>query len=270
MAEKTAISWTTHSFNIAWGCHEVSPGCDACYARTLAERWGYNVWGPPASTPRRLFDRAHWDAPRKWNREAEAEGRRHRVFCSSMADVFEAHPSIDYERENKLWPLIRETPWLDWQLLTKRPERILRRLPADWGDGYPNVWLGTSVENQEWANRRIPALLRVPAAVRFLSAEPLLGPIDLAFAFWHGVHPGERKWRTTPSPVQWVIIGGESGATRRECEVEWIASIVEQCRAAGVTPFVKQDSGRLPGKQGRIPLPLYVQEMPQVAAGGGG
>src|SRR5918911_4563294 len=179
MGAKTEIEWTTHSFNPHWGCLEVSPGCDHCYARELARRFGRQVWGPPRLTQRMITSAANWRQPLAWNRIAAAEGRRHRVFCASMADVFEYHPQLDPVR-TRLWELIAATPWLEWQLLTKRPMHIARMLPPSWLEQpRPNVWLGTSVEDQIRAELRIPHLVRVPARVRFLSCEPLLGPLNL-------------------------------------------------------------------------------------------
>lgn len=235
MAEKTGIEWTDHTFNPTWGCFKVSPGCTNCYAETLATRFGYDVFGPPATTERRTFGAKHWAEPLKWNRQAEKEGRRHRVFCASMSDVFEVHPTTDAERE-KLWPLIRSTPWLDWLLLTKRPQRIAECLPDDWADGYPNVWLGTSVESETYWHR-IDDLLEVPASVHFISAEPLLGPID---------------WSGFEGDVDWVIVGGESGDGFREMPMEAFERLVADAKAGGASVFVKQDSGRQSGRQGRI------------------
>lgn len=261
MAETTGISWTNHTFNMAWGCHEVSPGCDNCYARTVAKRWGHNVWGPPKDTDRRLFGESHWAEPLKWNRDAERAGERRRVFCSSMADVFEAHPLYDGEggEREMLWTLIRETPWLDWQILTKRPERIARHLPADWGKGYPNVWLGTSIENQDYT-RRARTLVLVPAPVHFLSLEPLLGPVDLTACI-----VDEDSTADVTTAIDWVIVGGESGPRHRPMEIEWLEDLRAQCDFAGIPMWVKQDSGRSPGLQGRIPDDLWVQQFPTTA-----
>lgn len=229
MADKTLIAWTNHTFNIAWGCVKVSPGCAKCYADTLAERYGQDVWGP--SAPRRTFGPKHWAEPLKWNKAAQKEGRRHRVFCSSMCDNFEDHPTIEAELA-KLWPLIRATPWLDWQLLTKRAERIKQSLPADWGPfGYANVWLGVSCEDQTWAERRVPYLARVPAVVRFVSYEPALGPID-----WSADAGG----RPLIEDLDWIIYGGESGPGFRGHDLAWPRRTRDQCAAAGVAFFYKQ------------------------------
>jgi protein gp37 len=164
----------------------VSPGCDNCYAEGWSKRSGLVEWGPHA--PRRLTSPENWAKPLKWNRKAAAEGRRYKVFCASLADVFDNHASIKESWRSDLWELIAATPHLDWLLLTKRPQNIRRYLPDQmetglapqhWGDGWPNVWLGTTVENQTEADRRIPVLLSIPAKVRFLSCEPMLGPLDL-------------------------------------------------------------------------------------------
>jgi protein gp37 len=148
-----------------------------------------------------------------------------------MADVFEYHPQLDSVRA-RLWELIAATPWLDWQLLTKRPMNIRHMLPPAWLEApRPNVWLGTSVEDQQHADLRIPHLVSVPARVRFLSCEPLLGPADLTP--WLG-------------ELHWVITGGESGPQARPCDPAWVRSLRDQCQAAGVALFHKQWGGRTP------------------------
>lgn len=143
MGENSKIEWTHHTFNTWWGCVKVSPACDNCYAESLSKRFG-DHWGPKAEY--RTFSDKHWNEPLRWNRAAEKAGERHRVFCASMADVFD-NRAPEGARE-RLWALIRQTPHLDWLLLTKRPQNIAEMLPEDWGDGYPNVWLGVTVENQ--------------------------------------------------------------------------------------------------------------------------
>lgn len=229
MAVTTAISWTDHTFNIAWGCVKVSPGCKNCYADLLSRRYGNDVWGP--NKPRRVFGDKHWKEPVKWNRVAETEGTRKRVFCSSMCDVFEDHRTIDAERE-KLWPLIRMTPWLDWQLLTKRAERIAANLPADWGQGYRNVWLGVSIENNDYVERA-DYLRRIPATVRFISYEPALGPLDALDL----------------TGIDWLIYGGESGPRFRKHELNWPRQMRNKCREQGVAFFYKQSSSLHPGRE---------------------
>lgn len=184
MAENSKIEWTDHTFNPWIGCTKVSAACDHCYAevstptRTLRAS-GAETWGPHA--PRKRTSAANWKKPLAWNRQALADGRSYRVFCASLADVFDNHRSILPEWRDDLWRLIHATPYLDWLLLTKRPQNVPRIVPG-WMEprSWPsNVWLGTTVENQTEADRRIPYLLAVPAAVRFLSVEPLLGPVDL-------------------------------------------------------------------------------------------
>lgn len=232
MSERTGIEWCDHTFNIAWGCFKVSPGCAHCYAETLSERLGNDVWGPPASTTRKTFGEKHWNDPVRWNRAAEKAGRRARVFCSSMCDVFEDHPTIDAERA-RLWPLIRATPHLDWLLLTKRPERIAANLPGDWGNGYPNVWLGTSAEGDDYRDR-IGHLVKLPARIRFVSAEPLLAPLTLD---------------EYADDLDWVIVGGESGKQARPMQDDWARSLRDECRRARVAFFLKQLGGH-PDKRG--------------------
>jgi len=234
MSDKTGIQWTDHTFNPWWGCIRVSPGCEHCYAETFAKRLGLNVWGPAKTTGRRTFAGKHWDAPMRWNAAAKKAGVRARVFCASMADVFEDHPAVEPERR-RLWWLIRETPHLDWQLLTKRPENIARMLPADWGQGYPNVWLGTSIESPDYAHR-FDVLRAVPAAVHFLSLEPLLGDIaGVLHDRFAELGPGE-EW--------WAILGGESGATARPFELDWVRDALRWCDEFGVSAFVKQLGAR--------------------------
>lgn len=262
MSETTGIEWTDHTFNIAWGCMKVSPGCAHCYADTLSRRYGHDVWGPASTTARRTFGPKHWAEPLRWNRAAQADGVRRRVFCCSMCDVFEDHPTIDAERA-KLWPLIRATPHLNWQLLTKRPERIASALPDDWGSGYPNVWLGTSIESGEYCGRMYD-LLSVPAVVRFLSIEPLLEHFTLGLdaalyaAEEAGVELSRDQW------PDWVIIGGESGPKHREMPMDGFESLVCESRYGGAAVFVKQDSGPRSGMRGRISDEYWtLKEMPR-------
>lgn len=254
MSKDTNISWTDATFNPWWGCDKVSPGCKNCYADSFAARLGLNIWGPGST--RRQFSQKHWKEPLHWNDTARRTGNPYRVFCGSMCDVFEDHPISNEERE-RLWSLIRLTPLLTWQLLTKRADRIKQCLPESWGPhGYGNVWIGVSAENQEWAQKRVPLLLDVPAKVRFLSVEPMLGP--LIFDETIG-----GTWTSDWSPkfgiagIGWVIFGGESGANRRPCDLNWILSGVNQCQAAEVPVFVKQDSALKPGQQGKIPDDIW-------------
>ncbi|OFW26677.1 MAG: hypothetical protein A3H97_00780 [Acidobacteria bacterium RIFCSPLOWO2_02_FULL_65_29] len=227
MAKDSKIEWTHHTFNPWWGCTKVSPACKNCYAEAWAKRVGLDVWGPRSA--RRFFSDAHWREPLKWNREAERDGKPRRVFCASMADVFEARAELD-EWRGRLWQLIPQTPMLNWLLLTKRPERIARSVP--WHDSWPhNVWLGTTAENQRWADKRIPQLLRhAQAAVLFVSSEPLLGFLDMRSYL---PAPGRRG-------IDWVIAGGESGGRARPMNPEWARDLRDQCTAAGARFHFKQ------------------------------
>jgi len=221
MAHNSRIEWTDHTFNPWWGCNKVSPGCDNCYAETWARRTGHTIWGHKAK--RRLLSESYWQQPYAWNRAALAAKRRVRVFCASMADVFEWRAELTPVRA-RLWELIAETPNLDWLLLTKRPHLVSRLVP--WGDDWPvNVWLGTTVEDQRWAEKRLPHLVANPAKTRFLSCEPMLGPIDLA------------PWRTK---VDWVIAGGESGHAARPSDPKWFMSLRNQCKRFGIPFHFKQ------------------------------
>lgn len=142
----------------------MSPGCELCYAERDSKRYGFSIWGKDGE--RRFFGEKHWNEPRKWNAEAKAAGVRRKVFCASMADVFEEHPQLDAQRV-KLWPLVEECDWLDWLLLTKRPENMTRMAP--WKLWPRNAWAGTTVESQKYADSRIPALLDVASWIHWIS-----------------------------------------------------------------------------------------------------
>jgi protein gp37 len=222
MGKNSKIEWTHHTFNPWWGCTRVSEACVHCYAESWSKRLGKKLWGPKA--PRRFFGEKHWNEPKKWDAEAAASGVRMRVFCASMADVFEKRRELDQWR-TKLWALIQETPNLDWLLLTKRPELVSRMVP--WTDNWPNnVWIGTTVEDQKAAETRLPHLSNIPAKVRFISAEPLLGPLDLT------------RW-LAPS-IDWVITGGESGAKARPSSPSWFRALLRDCAISQVPYHFKQ------------------------------
>ena len=244
MAENSAIEWTDHTFNPWWGCTKVSPACDHCYADALDRRTGGAHWG--AHAPRRRTK--DWSGPVKWNRRCEKLGIRERVFCASMADVFDNHRSILPDWRANLWSQIAATPHLDWLLLTKRPQNIAKMLPPTWSDGWPNVWLGTTVENQTEADRRIPHLLATPARVRFLSCEPLLGPVDLTrvknpvcgeVCALTG-YLGTGMYGDYGPKLAWVICGGESGPGARPMHPDWAMSLRDQCARRRVPFFFKQ------------------------------
>lgn len=188
---------------------------------------------------RRFFGDKHWAEPLAWERKAAKTGKPMRVFCASMADVFDNE--IDRAVRERLWALIRKTPNLRWQLLTKRIGNAPKMLPKDWGDGYPNAWLGISIVNQDEADRDIPKLLDMDAAIRFISYEPALGPVVFKRAWFD--NQGESEFDVLPT-IGWVIVGGESGPKARPFDLAWARSIISQCRAAGVPCFVKQLGAR--------------------------
>ena len=268
MAENSNIEWTDHTFNPWIGCQKVSPGCDHCYAETWDARGLQQKatrWGPHAARTRTSV--ANWRKPLAWNKAAQASGVRARVFCASLADVGDNHHTILREWRDDLMNLIERTPYLDWLFLTKRPQNIAKLYP-EWvipGEWPSNVWLGTTVENQTEAERRIPHLLDTPAAVRFLSCEPLLGPVDLGKAkglpvYWEGDERdgplqmtswgrpigqrARRGWVKHSGNMQpwldWVICGGESGPGARPMHPDWARSLRDQCQAAGVAFHFKQ------------------------------
>jgi protein gp37 len=251
MGADTAISWTDHTFNPWIGCQRVSPGCQHCYAETLNHRWGNDNWG--ANADRRVTSDANWRLPLKWNREAEAAGRRDLVFCASMADVFEMRADLMGARA-RLWALVDQTPHLTWQLLTKRPENVCWMVPGSWLKAWPsNVWIGCTAEDQQRADERIPHLLEVPAQVRFLSCEPLLGPVDLAP--WIDRVEVRDGWGKVlrvdyPSQIAWVIVGGESGPGHRPLDLAHARDIHGMCRLARVPFFFKQVGGQHPTSGG--------------------
>lgn len=340
MGETTGIGWTHHTFNGWRGCEHKKledgsphPGCEHCYAEAMSRqnprvlgRWG-------AGGTRVMGAKAYWRTPLKWNAAAQAAGERRRVFCQSLADVFEdwegpIHSPAgqvlsicedcgaigDFEDDSceecgsddvpgltmddlrkKLFELIDHTPWLDWQLLTKRPELVMTMWPDNtrertaelWGKpgGFnakvfrPNVWLGTSVSNQQTADEFIPQLLRYGTfcPVLFASVEPLIGPVylnrDLGGTLWIGGqrgHEGRSNGRhehdnRCERGLSWVIVGGESGSRYRECQLEDLLDVARQCRTFGVPIFVKQDCGLKDGQQGRIPDYVWqVKQFPKV------
>jgi protein gp37 len=267
MGAITRIAWCDATFNPWVGCLRVSTACDRYYAAALSWRYGWrdgkgrDLWGPGAD--RKRTSSAYWRGPLRWNKLAQAEGTRRRVFCASMADVFDNKVPTSWRVD--LWSLIRSTPALDWFLLTRRPQNIRDMRPPDWGEGWPHVWLGTTTENQEEANRRIPHLVAIPAAVRFLSVEPMLEPIDVT------------PWLAQPShdkraAISWIIVGGESGGGARPMHPDWLRDLRDQVRAAGAKLFVKQigsNHALWPGVTGKgedpaqWPADLRVQESPQ-------
>jgi len=259
--ENSKIEWTDHTFNPWIGCTKVSTGCKNCYAEALMDkRLSRAKWGPQGTRVRTTEQ--YWKKPLAWNRQAEKSGVRQRVFCASLADVFEDHPAQREEMDSwrrELFHLIVATPHLDWLLLTKRPElvnstieRVTGFSEASMWFHTASVWIGTSVENQEQADQRIPKLLKVPATVRFLSMEPLLDFVDLTHVIYEnivqidalrglvGFPDPHEKFDDQSWPLDWVIVGGESGRHARPMHHEWVRSIRDQCYGAGVPFHFKQ------------------------------
>lgn len=275
--ENSKIAWTDHTFSPWRGCTKVSPGCANCYAEALSRRNPavLGEWGPAGT--RAVAAEAYWMGPTRWNRVAQKAQRAARVFCLSLGDICEDNPALAAPRA-RLGALVASTWWLDWLMLTKRPERWDATRRELWPPHLLvppfNAWLGASVENQEEAERRLPHLLRAKLhthAVRFVSYEPALGPVD--FSPWL---PG--PGRTGPF-IDWIIVGGESTGSR-PFHVSWARSVLAQGAASGVPVFVKQlgshpvsDAGYLPArvllrdrKHGADPIEwpadLRVQQVP--------
>lgn len=226
MADQTRIEWCDSTFNPVVGCTKISAACDGCYAEAWAKRAGRSeLWnGERART-----SASNWRGPVKWNAASpefvREHGRRQRVFCASLADVFDNQWDPRWRAD--LWTLIRATPHLDWLLLTKRPQNIRKMLPPDWCDGYPNVWLGVTAEDQDAYDSRYRKVLQfIPAVVRFISYEPALGPLNV-------VHPGDVH------PDQ-VIAGGESGGDARAADPRWFRDVRDQCAPVGIAFLFKQ------------------------------
>lgn len=254
MADESMITWTHSTFNPWMGCAKVSAGCKNCYAEQLMDkRYGTVEWGVQGKRVKTSVP--YWRKPLIWNGQAGREGVRRRVFCGSLCDVFEDTPQVANWR-GELFGLIEKTQNLDWLLLTKRPERIFSlgtdavgEIFDNWMARNPHVWLGTSVENEEVFDQRVEALTSVFARVHFLSMEPLLGPVKLRFKY---------------HPVDWVIVGGESGAKCRSMDVEWARDIMKYCRQYDIRFFMKQMGGHPNKRESLESLPddLRVREYP--------
>lgn len=272
MAETTGIEWTDHTANFWWGCMKVSPGCANCYAEAWSRRYGRAIWGPAATTAR-WRTTGPWRDILRWDAKAGADCVRRRVFVQSMSDFFEEHPQLD-EWRAEACEILAGLKHLDVQLLTKRPENIRRMVPEAWWKQWPaHIWIGTSVENQEMADKRIPLLLEVPAAVRFLSVEPLLGPVDLddGYSCWLTCN-GEREegedccesyhcFGEHFHGIDWVIVGGESGAKARPMHPDWARAIRDLCQDTAVAFHFKQH-GEWVAQEGWYGRPAGVTDMP--------
>lgn len=246
MGQATEISWTDHTFSPWWGCTKVSPACDHCYADTFSRRVGFSdtgskfpIWGKDAQ--RRFFSDKHWGELLKWNRDAQRAGVRRNVFCGSMCDVMEDRADLVASRE-KLYSYVPQTPWLNYLLVTKRPQNFRRFLPAEWRKHpQPNIWLMTTVESGEYL-WRIDALKEVPAVVHGLSIEPLLADIpELAKHL---------------DDIEWCIVGGESGPGARPMHPDWVRRIRDACQERGIAFHMKQWGAWAPASQVGAPKPI--------------
>lgn len=214
MGQKTIISWTQRTWNPWRGCTKISPGCKNCYMFTAQNRYG--------NDPAIVVRTKTWGDPLRWQRQAERDERHELVFTCSWSDWF--HEAADPWRD-EAWQVVKQCRNLVFQILTKRPERIAECLPDDWNEGYPNVWLGTSVENKRYV-WRIDELRAVPATVRFISAEPLLGSLA----------------GLSLEDIDWLIVGGESGPSFRPMDLAWARELRDLALAWGVPFFFKQSA----------------------------
>lgn len=251
MSDQTNIAWTESTWNPWYGCTKVSAGCDNCYMFRQMRQYGRDPEVVTRSKTK-FAEPLRWTSPR-------------RVFTCSWSDWF--HKDADAWRD-EAWDVIRATPQHTYQILTKRPGRIARHLPADWGDGYPNVWLGVSVENQE-QSFRVGQLKAIPARVRFISAEPLLASLTFRWADWqpwaaYGPNTNELD---SLRGIHWLIVGGESGpnGARRDMALEWASALQDECRRAGVAFFFKQRSGSKSELTDGVPPDLLVREYPLIS-----
>jgi protein gp37 len=256
MGENSGISWTNHTFNPWWGCAKVSEGCKHCYAETfVTKRRGLPIWGEHGD--RRFFGAEHWRGPERWNAKAMIAGTPARVFVASMADVFEDHPEPaiavkQSEARARLYEQIERCSWLDYLLLTKRIENARALLPPAWlTNPRPNVWLGTTAEDQRRWDERVPKLLAIPAAVRFVSVEPQIGPVRMG-----GIRP------------DLVITGGESGPGARTYELAWARDLRDDAAALGTCFFMKQ-AGARPRADPRLVEPRFAVEQALARSMGG-
>lgn len=230
MSESTIIAWTDHTFNAWMGCEKVSEGCRNCYAATLTKnRMGLDLWGKQA--PRQVT-KAPWKSVLQWNAAARGgeagllgPGMPHLTFTGSLMDWAEDRPDLAEPRA-RMWETIRACKHLWFQMLTKRPQNILKFLPDDWGEGYENVWIGTTIEDNRVAHRG-DYLREVPAVVRFVSYEPAIGPLD----------------QLDLTGIDWVIYGGESGPGHRPEDKQWARDMRARCVDRNIAFFHKQSAG---------------------------
>lgn len=311
--EDTKIQYVDNTFNAWVGCEKISQGCKNCYAehstpatklrngemKIAGQKKSLEVWGPAKTTDRYRTSIANWSKPILWNHNSKEKGKRESVFVNSLSDTFEHHQMLDPWRKD-LFELVESCSELDWLFFTKRPENIMKMIPSRWIENpLKNVWFGTSVESQEYLVHRASELIKVPAYVRFLSIEPMLGPVSLdepycdncvwkygeteinpdiddapicsecgsemVFGRWLNPCAGPKI-----SGINWVIVGGESGDDgdgHRPCNTEWIADVVKTCSDSHVPVFVKQLGSTVYDGQKRLPLTQYkggdIEEWPE-------
>ena len=246
MAKNTKIEWAHHTFNPWIGCTKISPGCEHCYAEAWAKRTNLVKWGN--AQPRHKTSETNWKQPLKWDKEAQCLGIRYRVFCASLADVFDNEVPPEWREE--LFKLIADTPNLDWLIVTKRIGNVDSMIksfnkPCLF---YERIWLLATICNQQEADRDIPKLLKLPFGIRGLSMEPLLGPVEISQWLkprsqtnqdgYHGDHaPG---WTTDTNTLDWIIVGGESGPHARPMQHQWVTDLRDECQTKHILFFFKQ------------------------------
>lgn len=297
--ESTKIQYANNTFNAWIGCHKVSDGCKHCYAeesqpaRELRSgkiaATGFRkleVWGPPSTTERYRTSRHNWKQPILWNKSAQERvqkfgpSSRTIVFLNSLSDTFEEHESVQ-KWQPDLWHLVEQTPNLLWLMFTKRPENIEKMFPLHWIENpLDNVWIGTSAENQDMFDKRVPILSKIPAMRRFVSIEPMLGPITTTALYCPGCNARSCFYDHAPTDgckscldrmahnymvgnirrckrdygIDWLILGGESGADARPLNVEWVHDIVRVVGGSTTAVFVKQLGSNVIDIGGRVEL----------------
>lgn len=266
MAEHTAISWCHHTFNMWWGCWKIADECANCYADVFDHRVGGAHWGRTA--PRRFFGDSHWNEPLKWDRKAKEDGVRRRVFVGSMMDWAEIHPHANIAIQmsmarNRLWHLIDRCRNLDWLLLSKRMEDIVAHQLLPWmpmnDSPWPHVWVMTTAGTNASLRKNVPILRSIPAAVRGISCEPLLEDIGRENWDWSLMRDREDAL----GPIDWLIVGDESGPKRRPARPEWVRAARDAALRHGVAFHFKQWCGELGGgiegerdRKRKVHLPL--------------
>lgn len=259
MGKNSSISWTDHSWNPWQGCRKISEGCKNCYMFRDKKRYGQDGSYIHRSSLKTVNNPLTWPKPAK-------------IFVCSWSDFFIEEAD---EWRNTAYDIMKEARWHTYILLTKRPERILDNIPDYWQEWPKNVWLGITAENQDRLNERYKTLDKIPAYVRFLSLEPLLGPINILMPELIKLMNNidfdfntEKIWESVNTDVtciNWVIVGAESGSNARPCKIEWVRNIVEQCKAINIPVFIKQleIDGKIIDNPADWPEDLRLQEFPE-------